>query len=681
MKKTNFRLSEEQEKDLLEYIQKRLPELQKDCDERIASDQLSWGIYANDRADREGADNIFSQSNVPVPLTSLIVDHFLARAEDDITGTSPYFRFQAQGPQDEELVEQFDRYFQWKLETKGKVRERLEECYLHLFLQRSAIFKAVYDEQVSIWYDFERLALFDLATEEFIQDFEGNPILEGDAQFEPSIDPETGEQALVLVTDPSIILVPGRQEFRPYPKGVPTELIKYKGPRSVIVDSDRFLCPSSVEHVEDADIVVEKYDKALRWVQEMFVDREWYSFADYLKDIRKDANKRTETQVNKDSKEDLTFDSEENPQIEILEIWLKRDVLKTGIPQEFVVFYDSENEKIIFNEYLAKVTPDNRLPYSTISIGKEKNRWWGPSLPEKIRVFQEYVDRQFNCQSYRNELAANPIIGVNPQAVQDEPDDVELYAGKVFELKDQYGMEDFLTYAALPNIDQKTQELIDFVFGMVQLWLGVSNLAQGDYQALTPANTATGVEATLREASKIGRRWMRRIVRGFEDHLTKLVKVAMATLDEPEVFQYMEGEVSAFGTMTPDMVKNLEMDAKVILSQEQSQRAIEKANLAIEVQGRYFQYQPEMRPWVRPLMEKILGALGYENIDRILPDEAPSDPQSDAELMKLMSDAQGGGGGGGAAPAAKNDQISGAVQAAGNSNQQGQNQYQQSTGT
>ena len=62
--------------------------------------------------------------------------------------------------------------------------------------------------------------------------------------------------------------------------------------------------------------------------------------------------------------------------------------------------------------------------------------------------FQEYVDRQFNSQSYRNELAANPIIGVNPQAVEDEPEDVELHAGKIFELKDQYSIDDFINFSS-----------------------------------------------------------------------------------------------------------------------------------------------------------------------------------------------------------------------------------------
>ena len=160
----------------------------------------------------------------------------------------------------------------------------------------------------------------------------------------------------------------------------------------------------------------------------------------------------------------------------------------------------------------------------------------GSVTPDRIRVYQEFIDKQFNSEAYRNELTANPIVGANAHAVEEEPEDIELMPGRVFELKDGNTADDFISYVQLPNADAKTQQMIDFVFGMVQLWLGVSNMAQGDYQALAPANTATGVEATLREASKIGRRWMRRIVKGFEDHLTKLVKITATTLDAERGF-------------------------------------------------------------------------------------------------------------------------------------------------
>jgi hypothetical protein len=680
MKSTNLILNQEQEEKLVEYALDRVESLAEDNRERIESDLLSWRTYQNDRRDRQDLDSIYTQSNTPVPLTSLVVDHFLARAEDEITGTSPYFEFKPQGVSDTQAAEEFNRYFHWKLEDKGRIRERLEESFLHIFVQRAAIFKSVYEERKSTWYDMERNALFDNEEQAFVELLDYGPVIEGETEMIPEINPETGEMETRLAADPTFSVIPGKHEFKSFPEGVPTQQIKYKGPRSVVVDTDRFFAPSSVEHLEYADFIAEIYDKDINWCRELFLEREWFSYADYLESVKKDPNPRTKSKKNEDSKDSKKFDKEKVSMVPIVECWVSRDVLGTGEPQDFCVFIDTELKKAIYYEYTAKLTPDNKPPYVTVAIGKMQNRWWGPSLPEKIRTYQEYIDKQFNSQSYRNELAANPIIGVNPQAVEDEPEDVELHAGKLFQLKDQYGMEDFLSFSALPNMDQKTQELIDFVFGMVQLWLGVSNMAQGDYQALSPANTATGVEATLREASKIGRRWMRRIVRGFEEHLAKLVKVAMATMDEAEIYEYMEGEVSAFAEMTPEKIAELEMNCKVILSQDQGQRAIEKANLALQVQERFLEHPPEIRPFSRPMFKRILDALGYENTEELLPEAAPPNPQSEAEIMKLMADAQGAGGGGEGQVPEANNQIDAQIQGMGNSNSQGQNQYQQQTG-
>ena len=116
---TNLKLSEEQEKDLLKYAFDRLDTLRSDNDERIDADRISWKIYENNRSDRFDYDSIYGKSNVPIPMTTLVVDHFLARAEDEITGTSPYFRFVPQGESDDVKAEAFDKYFNWKLEDIG----------------------------------------------------------------------------------------------------------------------------------------------------------------------------------------------------------------------------------------------------------------------------------------------------------------------------------------------------------------------------------------------------------------------------------------------------------------------------------------------------------------------------------------------------------------------------------
>ena len=686
MKQTNLILSQDQEETLVKYACKRLEELKTDNKDRIEVDRGGWNVYNNERSDREGSDTVYAHSNVPIPLTSLVVDHFLARAEDEITGTSPYFKFIPQGAGDVASSEMYDKYFNWKLEKQARTRERLEESYLHMFIQRAVILKVTYEETVSEWIDYEKKALFNNQTGEFEESLVVGPIIHGNVNFVPTMSPE-GAPTMALQEDPTFVLDPQLHTFEDYPEGVPSQEVKYAGPRSLIIDSDRFLAPSKVEHLDDADFICELYDKDYKWMETMFLEREWLNFGQAYESFKKDANPRTEIDNNKASKEDLSFDNLDNPMFQVVECWIKRDILGTGTPQEFCLFLEPETKTALYYEYMAKLTPDNRLPYTTISIGRAKNRWWGPSLPEKINIYQEFVDKQFNSEAYRSELSSNPIITVNPQALEDEPDDIEIHAGKIFQLKDQNQLADFIEFAAILSVDVKTQELLDFVFGMVQLWLGVSNMAQGDYQALAPANTATGVEATLREASKIGRRWMRRIVRGLEQHLTKMVKLAMTTLDKEEVFEYTEGDASAFATMTPESIKNLDVNATVVLSQDQGQRAMEKANMALQTQERYFNYPPEMRPFVRPMLKRILDAMGFENSDELLPQEAPADPRQQAEVAKLQADAQavgegggsGGSGGSGQGPPPPTDKIDAQTQGMGNSNPQGQNQYQQST--
>ena len=95
--------------------------------------------------------------------------------------------------------------------------------------------------------------------------------------------------------------------------------------------------------------------------------------------------------------------------------------------------------------------------------------------------------------------------------------------------------------------------------------------------------------------------------------------------------------------------------------------------MALQIQERYFQYPPELRGPARAMCKRILDAMGFENTDELLPQEAPADPRQEAEIMKLLSDGAG-------APPAEGADTQGAAQAMGNSNQAGANQYQQQVG-
>jgi hypothetical protein len=79
-----------------------------------------------------------------------------------------------------------------------------------------------------------------------------------------------------------------------------------------------------------------------------------------------------------------------------------------------------------------------------------------------------------------------------------------------------------------------------------------------------------------------------------------------------------------------------------------------------------------MRPFIRPMLKRILDAMGFERTDELLPQEAPPDPKTEAEIAKMLGDnaaAQGNAN-------EPKDGVSAATAGMGNSNPQGMNQYQ-----
>ena len=91
----------------------------------------------------------------------------------------------------------------------------------------------------------------------------------------------------------------------------------------------------------------------------------------------------------------------------------------------------------------------------------------------------------------------------------------------------------------------------------------------------------------------------------------------------------MEGDVRTFAEMNPRDLENLSTNVTIEVSQEQGQRQIERADLALKSMDRYFAYPPEMRQFVKPMIKEIVKALGYENADEYLPDQAPDVPRDE----------------------------------------------------
>jgi hypothetical protein len=643
MRSSHLRFTPEQEAKLGAYLSQRMESLRQDNAERIRTDLKAWARYDLDVRTRDAIDgDIWKLSNLPIPAFAMICEHFTSRCEDGTVAETPFFNFQAVNVLDEQKALVYDRYFNWKIADQAKAHEALLESNLPVFIQRAAILKATYLKEESTWSEYDVRVLHDIETEQPVEILDHGPIIEDDpdSAFEEQPDPlsviakeEPVKMRKHLRADPTFVFSDD-QHYWDFPaNGINRRHMLYCGPKSEQVSTERFFCPMDAASVDAADVVMELSDRTFAWFQAMWLERPDYSWATYGPQfVVGDAQPKTErTQDNligvtpdRRNPENRAYDTQ-NPVREVAEFWVRRDVLGDGKrdPQEFVVYMDVQLKVLVYYEWQAKICPDMRRPYTVTSLCKRPNRWCGESIWGRGERLFEAVDRLFNGEFYRTLQQGNPPKGGDPNATTDEVDTIEFNPNKYYPLKQGKTMDDLLSYAKVPDTNQRTQMVLEFIIFWIQLWLGVSNIAQGDYAAVPENSTKYGIQKTLQEASMLGRRWIRRKILSDEEHLTKLVKIAISTLPKnaQETFEFADGDTRQLAVLAAAEIKTLNVHVKIIESQHHEENDIERCNAALGVQERFFtQLNPEVRAAMRPLLSEMLIDLGFKNPDELLPD-------------------------------------------------------------
>jgi hypothetical protein len=645
---SNLRLTHEQETALDTYISQRLDALDASNASRILADRRSRDRYKNQRKDREIKDTVYEHSNVPLPLTSLVVDYFLGRTHDEILGEKPFFSARPQGASDREDARAIERFARYKLCDQAGLEDSIDDALTSLHVQQALFLKAVHKEEVD---EFERYGL------KALHDTSVNPpkpvqiagvgfILE-DATWVEQVDPASmiapapGAPApaqpatrMHLEADPSFIFDPVKHAMMPLPPDtpVPFRRVLYSGPKSEEIKSENIRAPMDARSFEEADFIAEYSDRTADWLLDRFLERSWFKADDYRSQLSsQNANAKTpgmqpeassRVDIQEDKVENKAFDTRTR-RVPVAECWITWDVLERGRPQRIVVWWDRERKKSVYYEYQANVSANGRHPYRAVSLGRDECTWWGLSIPELVEQFQEYVDLQFNRHSFRNSINANPIIGTNPDAIQEKVPLSQIRPGMTVTLENNRTIQDFLQAFVFPNADLDTEMLLDKCVYFVQLWFGISNLAQGDYGDVPQNTTAFGQDATLREAAKYSRRITKRAQSGIKLHILDLVQVMVATMDEQEKFFFTEGGQSLSGTITADRVRALTIDVSMVVGRAQNAQAIQATNLAIQIVEKYAMMlvqSPWMAEIVRPLYTTSLRLLGFDDVEQLLPD-------------------------------------------------------------
>lgn len=641
---SNLALTQMQEQKLIAYLGSKRESLEQDNAERIKIDASAWCNYWLDVRNRASTDGtIYPLSNIPIPVFAMIAEHFVSRIEDSTSGEQPYWHFEAVGKREQEARD-YTNYFGWKLD-QGGVHTAMLDSQLPTVIQSASVQKATYTKEQISWIDREARVLHDKRTNEPVETITHGPVIENEDQWDARPDPvgafgqiANGIGGLMgmqpvqpkmrqhLVNDPTVIFDDQVHEWRSPPGGLKRTQVVFSGAQSQHIRYDRIFCAMEAESFERSD-VMELQDRTLDWFRANWLERPWATWTQYEPSLKTgDTTQKTNTSAtglgrtpnSVDPKiENRTYDTV-NPVRRIAEFWVERDVLGDGTlpPQRFVCWYDIDLMILVNYEWQAKVCPDLRRPYTVTALSKPPNRWCGMSIWQRGRGLFEGVDRLFNGEFYRTLQQANPPKGGDPTAAEEEPDEIAHDPTKYWRLKPSRTIDDLLSYAKVPDTNQRTQQVMEFIIFWIQLWLGVSNIAQGDYAAVPANSTATGISKTLQEASLLGRRWIRRKLDADQEHLTKLVKIIIATIDQnaEEIYEFTDGDRRMAATIMGAEVRTLNIHVEVIEQQHFKEQDIARCKAAIEAIGSFFaQLNPAVRQVMLPFYVEILQDLGFKS--------------------------------------------------------------------
>ena len=678
MPESHLRLNREQEQELIAYLDHRIASLEATNGDRIKADQHSRMAYERDYSERE-SEAIYQRSNHNIPLTSLVVDHFASRSEEEITGRSPFFDMRPKGDTSPDEAMAASRFLRDKLDGDGRLRKALNDSYQSAFTQRAVIYKAVHRKEVDSWEERDRIALFDTLTGDFVRAADGQYVLYGESVWNlvGSVTPQ-GEEIAVYQSAlaPEVEMPEALHRAEPGDPVFDSEGVQYKwakldktisrsavlerGARSTMIDSDKFLAPMNIKCLDDADCLMEVYDRSYEWVENNWLKapgREPWRDAKIVY-LHGDASEKTNEGIGDQAEERKTETDavdedkqyeEMNPMHRIYEAWLTRPLKRGEKPSRFMVRYDKKNQRLIYYEYASAMLPrpTMRHPFSSACLNPKPNRWWGASLVEIIQQDQEVIDRQMNRWLYRNSIATNPIIKYDPEKTVEQKEWTDVKPFDVVTPQSGVALAEIIEAFVFPQAEHHTKDIIDRVVFFVQLWLGISNLAQGDSSQMPANPTAFGQDMMLREAGKISKRWSRRLIAGIENHVEKLAYIELDTMGEKEPYIYSDGNDQIVDYLERQKVESLNLAIELIVTQEKTQLAIEANRLAEEIVIKYNEHDPITRLRVRPLYKKSLMTLGYEDVEEILPVPDPEEilawqqaQQEQADLERRQIEAQ-----------------------------------------
>lgn len=554
---------------------------------------------------------IFEMSNNSLNVVAALAEFAAAQAEQDIFGGEPWFAANPVGRNDAALAETIQKHLQW--------------------IHRDGRLVSTYSEAITL-----AACLGEVITKTSYQ-------IETDESEEEIQVLHAGNQPVMLDAENYVTTEAQAQQIKGSLKGKKLSWKPLYRKRSIVLRhgaETRILSHNDVAFREDAEELDLRFTNFYNTI-ELTVSEAIAQFGLSIEDAIRLAEIARVDQVAKldDNKPQLTdsppgaastkqedYGNENteallNCRIRLLEGFVSVDPFGDGKARRlYMVFPHHQDDWLVYGDYLANISPKAELPIKMHAWEKIPHKCYGRGFFSKYAAVQAHVDDTWNQIGYRNKMHANPVGGWHPEMLDRDDDDADLriVPNLMLKLKGNHKLSDAIEFIELPDLDQRSMELMQIAIQMVQLRSGITSASQGDMSGLPENNTATGIRQLMSRAAVLLKKPVRWLRRSFGRDFAYSVKLTYANFDRNEAFVWGEGQNAELLELSAEQVRDLDIDVRMLLTQEQNQTKLEGSTAAINAVNSYLGLPEVEKAAVRPIFTQALKALEFEGAEEII---------------------------------------------------------------
>lgn len=591
---------------------------------------------------------IWKESNLHFPLTRRIVQQQIARAQNYFTGTDPFFSAYDTNPEPasgegEDAAEKIERYTRFEAEQNHQ--GALVNEALHLaFIQGQQVVKTVHESRVEFYRTTARVMVSG-----------GKPVIgqDGDYIFESDAFVPAPQAALEMPSAPGsmpqataapqqMVLKRDMTTVKPPDATFETQdivrrLKHFHGAKSTCLHYLDFLCPTTAPDVQTADVcvhltnepVVSLFHRLLEngeWEKQQVSPEEQLSrLAELLEKLGPGIGENERSGAKQGDPalkegEHASGADRVEPEVALCEFYLHYDFGNGEPPASILVITDLHCKVAVHYDYLANVTWDGKRPFQVYRINPVANRWHGQSQVELFWAIQYAIDLFLN-RMHLSVTSAGRVDFWNPDMTVEGAanPNLEFGWGRSYKLRPNSRAEDAVKSVFLQPVNfAEFQSLIEMLIQIAINMSGIANANDARAANLDSGKTATGINQIEQSGQELFRSFIAALTPGVKTHLKAFVHVTLRHLDETRVFRYFDGDAGVLASITPEEVRDLELDVALELTRFKAAQLMEQGDAAWRIATEFYAMMPEVQQLLAPLARQRLKATGVTNADEMI---------------------------------------------------------------